>query len=52
MISNVTGPDNIAQIFQNSVNYTSAIKGLSATNLFKATWEKGFARNLNYDILL
>ena len=47
----ITSLGDIAQIFQNSVNYTSAIKGLGATNLFKATWEKGFARNLNYDIV-
>ena len=47
----ITSLGDIAQIFQNSVNYTSAIKGIGATNLFKATWEKGFARNLNYDIV-
>ena len=33
----ITSLGDIAQIFQNSVNYTSAIKGLGATNLFKAT---------------
>ena len=47
----ITSLGDIAQIFQNSVNYTSAIKGMFKTNLFKASWEKALARNLNYDIV-
>jgi len=41
---------DIVQPFQNSQSWTAAVKGLARTNLFKATWEKGLARNLNYDI--
>ena len=41
---------DLIQPFQNSQSWTAAVKGLGRTNLFKATWEKGLARNLNYDI--
>ena len=47
----ITSLGDIAQIFQNSVNWTSAIKGIGQTNLFKASWEKSLARNMNYDIV-
>ena len=41
---------DLIQPFQNSASWTAAIKGMGRTNLFKATWEKGLAKNLNYDI--
>ena len=41
---------DLIQPFQNSASWTAAIKGMGKTNLFKATWEKGLAKNLNYDI--
>ena len=41
---------DIVQPFQNSRSWTAAIKGLGRTNLFKATWEKGLARSLGYDM--
>ena len=47
----ITSLGDIAQIFQNSVNWTSAIKGIGQTNLFKASWEKSLARSMNYDIV-
>ena len=40
---------DIIQPFQNSRTWTAAIRGMAKTNLFKASWEKGLARNLNYD---
>jgi GH24 family phage-related lysozyme (muramidase) len=40
---------DLIQPFQNSRSWTAAIKGLGRTNLFKAKWEKGLARNLGYD---
>ena len=47
----ITSLGDIIQPFQNSLSWTAAIKGLGRTNLFKASWEKGMARNLNYDIV-
>ena len=47
----ITSLGDIAQIFQNSVNWTSAIKGIGQTNLFKASWEKSLARSMGYDIV-
>jgi len=41
---------DIIQPFQNSISWTAALKGLGRTNLFKANWEKGLARNLGYDM--
>ena len=38
---------DLVQPFQNSINWTSALRGLSKTNL-RAVGEKGPARNLNY----
>ena len=46
----ITSLGDIVQPFQNSLSWTAAFKGLARTNLFKASWEKGLARNLNYDI--
>ena len=47
----ITSLGDIAQIFQQSINWTAAIKGMRQTNLFKAEWEKGLARSMNYDIV-
>ena len=47
----ITSLGDIIQPFQNSLSWTAGIKGLGRTNLFKASWEKGMARNLNYDIV-
>jgi len=47
----ITSLGDIIQPFQNSLSWTAGVKGLGRTNLFKASWEKGMARNLNYDIV-
>ena len=41
---------DLIQPIQHSAKWTSAVRGLLRTNLFKATWEKGPARNMNYHI--
>ena len=39
---------DLVQPVQHSSKWTSAIRGLLRTNLFRAQWEKGPARNMNY----
>ena len=39
---------DLVQPVQHSSKWTSAIRGLLSTNFFRAQWEKGQARNLNY----
>ena len=39
---------DLVQPVQHSKHWTSAIRGLLRTNLFRAQWEKGPARNMNY----
>ena len=47
----ITSLGDIAQVFQQSVNWTSALKGMRDTNLFNASWEKNLARSMGYDIV-
>ena len=41
---------DLVQIFQHSSNFSAALKGMVRTNVFKARWEKGLAKELNLDI--
>lgn len=41
---------DLVQIFQHSSNFSAALKGMARTNVLKARWEKGLAKNLNLDI--
>ena len=40
---------DLVQIFQHSSNFSAALKGMARTNI-RGKWEKGLAKELNYDI--
>ena len=41
---------DLVQVFQHSSNFSAALKGIVRTNVLRAKWEKGLAKELNLDI--